>query len=141
VESGNGGLDSALVQPMTDVAWERVSGAYRFMVVAQTLALTIATFWRVDTLPQRDLYPTLVVRGFLAGALVLMAVGIAMYARVRKSRERVMRRRVIVGSWGLFILGGMLALAAYIGSGDGYAFVAVVATLIVMHQFSPNRDL
>jgi hypothetical protein len=122
---------------ITSTRWRLYANIYRALVVAQTLGWTVSTFVSVLTHRQRSaLSASPIALRLTVGSAVAMACGVlAYYLRRSHSRDR----EAVVLTWAWLQIAGLLALIAYGIAGATICFIVGVATLVVMHVFSPNR--
>jgi len=113
--------------------WNLCATIYRALVVAQTLAWAVETLVRITT-RATSAAPT---RATLAiASIIALGAGLLTYYACR---SRWPARAAVLLAWPSFQAAGILALLAYALTPATLHFLVGIATLAVMHAFSPNR--
>ena len=113
--------------------WNLCATIYRALVVAQTLAWAVETLVRITT-RAASAAPT---RATLAiASIIALGAGLLTYYACR---SRWPARAAVLLAWPSFQAAGILALLAYALTPATLHFLVGIATLAVMHAFSPNR--
>jgi hypothetical protein len=123
---------------ITDKTWRLSASIYRTLVAAQTVAWAVIAFGKVLTRGTHAVaapHPMAIALTMVAALCVLC--GLVAYAR--RGRIGSYNKEAIVSAWACAQGAGLLALAGYVIAGETFAFVTGVATLALMHLFSPNR--